>query len=1034
MANTERIDDIISEEAFKQVDQMLFKLGQLQSSYASFTTSIAANNAQIAKVSSMKELNTAVQESAKSFEVLDREQLKVIRSRKAADKAEKELIETTKQKLSVDKESKKLLDEYSGSIEENIKWQIRIKKTMKDLTEEQKRLDKALEQGTVTQEAYDERTHEIAVALAEGRKAMMDFNLEVRRSLKESTAVEGSYDSVSASLDRLRGLYRRLSEEERNNSEVGGKLLSQIQDLDKNLKEMDKTMGVTNRNVGNYKDSIAEAVTESGLFSTQISALKDAQSAYSAVVKLAGISTASFNAILAASVIGVVLILLGGLVAFLTTTERGMGLLADATAGVTAFINTFVVALAKLGEQVFDNTIPLLENLIKVLGGVATGSSAQIQQGLKGVQKGLDNIDPIHVAELAKEAANAAAESIKLERQIRAISDAEADFNVQRKQSEARSAELREVIADETVAMKDRKAASEELFKIEEKNTNKQLGFLIGRLKAQEDMNALIKRELTQEELQKVRDLEIEIAEVRQESAERRRKFIKEGQALDKESAAQQKELADEEAARQKKAAENLKKLSDAEFNLQNQRLEQAKERNKTVADDEKLSFEDRKSNLEQYLENAEKQIILARDHELSNTELLADDRVRITEKAEADIAEVKAEGVKTAEKILLDQLSKEEKIRAESAKVEINGIKKKEAEKLTELQELFNSGAISQEDYEKQRLQIIDQYGKLAVESEIRTVEAIIAANKLKGIDVSEEERKLAELKQQLSETTTSKTLSDLQKIEEKEKQLKQLQGELATELVNLTGTLITQRFERQEEELKKEGEAAEARKEKEIKDIEASVLSEEEKNLRISNAEKKAQLEKERIAEKDKQLKIKKAQFDKVLAISGIIRSTAQAIMTQLAGSPLFPISGPLIPVIAGIGAVQLAQVAAQKIPKFAKGTAYSPEGLAVVGERGSELRVNPDGSTELTPEKASLTYLKKGTQIIDHKKTMQLMDQKNGSFDAMVTEQRRGTELLAKAIKGKPTSSVSITKDGILSLYKVGNRQSKYHQKLL
>jgi hypothetical protein len=1027
MANTERIDDIISEEAFKQVDQMLFKLGELQTGYANLAKEITTSNAQIAKVSSVKDLNAAVLESAKSFEVLDREQMKVIQSRKAADKAEKQLIETTKEKLSVDKESKKILDEYSGAVEKNIAFQIMLKRRLKELNEEQKALDKSLKAGTISEEKYSERSREIGVALAEGKQAVTDFNLEIRRSLKEANAAEGSYDSVSASLDRMRGLYKRLTAEERDNTEIGGKLLTQIQSTDKQLKDMDKTLGVTSRNVGNYKESVTEALNESGLFARQMNFLKEAQAGYTAVVRLAGISTASFTAILAASGIGAVLILLGGLVAFLTTTERGMDLVAEATAGLTTFINTFVVALSKLGEQIFDNTIPLLKSMATLLGGVVTQNAAMVENGLAGVQKGLDNIDPIHLADLTKEAIEAGKAAILLERQLDGIADAEADFNVERKKSEALSAELREKIADETVAMNERKAASEELFKIEEKNTNKSLGFLIQRLRIQEQTNALIDRELTQEELQKVRDIEIEIAEVRQDSAMKQRKFIKERQRLNKEAAA-------DEAERVKAELEGAKKLSDAEFALQNERLKRSKDRTKAVAEDEKLSFEDRTDNLAQYLEVAEKQIVLARDHELANTELLENDRIRIKEKAEADILELKAEGVKTAEKILLDQLTKEEKILAEAAKIEINGIKTREAEKLTELQGLLNSGAITQKEYEAQRLAIIEQYGREAIEAEIRTVEAILAANKKKGIDVSEEERKLAELKMNLSDTTTKKTLTDLAKIEEKERELKQLQGELAIELFNLAGTLITQRFVKQEEALKVEGEANEARKEREIADINASVLSEEEKQLRISNAEKRAQLERERIAEKEKQLKVKKAQFDKVLAISGIIRSTAQAIMTQLAGAPLFPISGPLIPIIAGIGAAQLAQVVAQKVPKFAKGTKYSPEGVAMVGEQGSELRINPDGSTEMTPEKASLTYLKKGTQIIDHKKTMQLMDSKKGSFDAMVNEQRRGTEELKKAIKSKPSSSVNITKDGIYSVYKMGSRVSKYHQKLL
>ena len=121
------------------------------------------------------------------------------------------------------------------------------------------------------------RRQELANRENEIKQAITQSNLELRRATKEAQSADGSYDQLSNRLDRLRGTYRGLSEEERNNAEVGGVLLASIQKYDAQLKELDKSLGVTNRNVGNYKEAVEEAPDETGLFSAQIEFLKKAQ-------------------------------------------------------------------------------------------------------------------------------------------------------------------------------------------------------------------------------------------------------------------------------------------------------------------------------------------------------------------------------------------------------------------------------------------------------------------------------------------------------------------------------------------------------------------------------------------------------------------------------------------------------------------------------------------------------------------------------------------------------------------------------------
>lgn len=66
----------------------------------------------------------------------------------------------------------------------------------------------------------------------------------------------------------------------------------------------------------------------------------------------------------------------------------------------------------------------------------------------------------------------------------------------------------------------------------------------------------------------------------------------------------------------------------------------------------------------------------------------------------------------------------------------------------------------------------------------------------------------------------------------------------------------------------------------------------------------------------------------------------------------------------------------VARGAIGKFATGTSSSPEGFAFVGERGSELMNVPGQGLMLSPNKATLAYLKKGTEVIPHEQSMAML----------------------------------------------------------
>jgi len=154
-------------------------------------------------------------------------------------------------------------------------------------------------------------------------------------------------------------------------------------------------------------------------------------------------------------------------------------------------------------------------------------------------------------------------------------------------------------------------------------------------------------------------------------------------------------------------------------------------------------------------------------------------------------------------------------------------------------------------------------------------------------------------------------------------------------------------------------------------------TVQADKERELKRLDFEKQAR--QKVIDNERKKQQREQAKMDKAFAIMQITINTAIAVTKLLDKPPLA--------VLAGIaGAAQLAAVLATPIPQFAKGTDSSPEGYAIVGEKGTELVTEPSGKQWLTPAKDTLTYLKKGSKVTTNEDLMDMV--KNQAFATLAT----------------------------------------------
>ena len=1018
MAAEERIDDLISDKAIQQLDTLLQKLGIAQSELAKSVQKANEFNEAIGKAKTVSDFSKAVNDAQKSLGDMEKQQKKVTDTAERAVKVENELVTATKGKLLGIKEETKLLNSLSGNLDQNIRQNVRLKAQLKALGEERKALIKS-GQSNSTQLA------ELATREAELRQAIQQSNLETRRQVKELNAAEGSYTQISQKLERLRAVYRDLNEEERNNVEVGGALLASIQEYDQELKNIDKSMGVTNRMVGDYSSQIQDAAKKSGLFSRELAALNKLKAAVTLGTQGATVATKSFGAALIATGIGAIILLIGSLVAFLLRTQKGMDLVAQATDAVATFMGVFLDVLSELGEQIVDNILPALQGTYDIIRGILTLDLSRIKEGFQGVSDAISNIEPINLLDVARNAGQAAAEAARLRGELQELEKAEARLEVTRSEQEAQLQRLRELANDENASLQDRRDAAKQVLELENSLEAEILRIKQEKLRITREQNALT--ESTEADLQRERDLEIEINDIQAQAANRRRRFQRDEQRLNRQAAAERRKQIEEMEAKELQAEQSR-------LSLEQSRIETSINRNQRVLEDEKLAFEDRLSNLEQFTDNSIQLVEKQLEKELLGKDLLETDRIRLTERAEERISEIRRqEGEKRLE-IIKQQLSEEDQARLDAAQKIAREIETSRDSELTVLNELFNQGLISQQEYNQRRLELQSSFSTKLINEEIKAVQELIDVQRQRGDDVGESERRLAELKLRLSEEVTKKQISDLKEVEQAEREMMEARRALQNELAAMTFAIIDGRFEKSINQLDIEAERIKRNKQLELDRIKESTLSEEEKQRRTTIAQIRAQQEEERIEQKRRQIEQRRARAERMNAITGIVLNTARAVSQALPNIPLSIIVG-------AIGAAQLATALAQPIPQFADGTDSSPAGLAIVGERGTELRIDPNGRQSLTPDKPTLTNLKKGTQIIPNHELQQIMAgnslksivnyEKKGDFDLdrLIAEQKNGTKQLTKAFTSKPEKSMNVTKSGWHYLYRNGRSRSQY-----
>ena len=346
----------------------------------------------------------------------------------------------------------------------------------------------------------------------------------------------------------------------------------------------------------------------------------------------------------------------------------------------------------------------------------------------------------------------------------------------------------------------------------------------------------------------------------------------------------------------------------------------------------------------------------------------------------------------------------------------------------LKEISDLYAQGLLTQEEYEQKKYELTKDYGVEQAKLALEMLKMMLGNEKLTAEEREAIMRRIADAQLALNEEIIASNEEAAKKTHEQWEKISNIFGEFsdqADEMVAGLGSvfdglfnifkeiadggkisvenilqsisgiaqgvneIVGNMYASQIEELEKQEEASEEAKDKELARIEklaeTGAISEEEAEARKRAAEDKTAKKNEEIAKKKAALQTKQAKLEKATNIVTAIMNTAVAIMKAWSQGGIF--AAPMAAMIAAMGAIQLATIVAQPIPKYKHGTKGHKGGLAWVGDGGVSETVITDKGMYLTPSTPTLVDLPKGAKVLPYAIDMDRMKARANDLEGLM-----------------------------------------------
>lgn len=333
------------------------------------------------------------------------------------------------------------------------------------------------------------------------------------KEIEKNKAATGSLNQMKAEIILLTAQYDKLSKEQRESADVGGKLQRQIRVLNDDLKEQKNKLGDNRLSIGGYKDAILEAAASSGKFGQGIN---------------------SISLAFKANPIGLIITALTVLLPLLNKSAGGADFLAKSFAQVTSVVEVIVKRVFTLGSA-----------LVEVFKGNLPEAMRLASEGISG---------------FGTEVKNAWTESGKLADALDALEAKERAFAVAQKVAETQIKQLLIQAKNRTLSEEERIKLLERAERLESSVNNKALKFAQERLRIEKENNKLRQEDRDVQEQREVEFAE-KIEEIRQNGLEIQERIQVRLDAL--QEVAAQKQLERQEFLESKALSDSIKRAEE---------------------------------------------------------------------------------------------------------------------------------------------------------------------------------------------------------------------------------------------------------------------------------------------------------------------------------------------------------------------------------------------------------------------------------------------------------------------------------------
>lgn len=220
------------------------------------------------------------------------------------------------------------------------------------LKDEKKQLDeagKAFKSGSISQDEYKKAVSDSTKAqvdltkqLTDTNKSISDNNAAIKVNTTLLSSQEDSVDALRAQLAKNTKELNAMSAATRNNTDEGKALVTETKEISDRLKEMEKAVGDNRRNVGNYAESVQEA----------LSSTQGLSGATGSLVSSLNIGTQSFKAFTAVVKENPLLAIISLVLLLASTIEKLVKRNSEAAAALKAAFAPFEVIFSRILDGV----------------------------------------------------------------------------------------------------------------------------------------------------------------------------------------------------------------------------------------------------------------------------------------------------------------------------------------------------------------------------------------------------------------------------------------------------------------------------------------------------------------------------------------------------------------------------------------------------------------------------------------------------------------------------------------------------------